>query len=365
MTMNSNIKTKHKILFESSNDMKKVPSKSINLIVTSPPYPMIEMWDQQFSTFNPEIIKTIQAGKGAKAHILIHEELNKVWKEVERVLSPGGIACINIGDATRKISDSFQLYSNHSHVISCFEGMGFQCLPLILWRKESNKPNKFMGSGMMPPGAYVTLEHEHILIFRKGGKREFSSKDKEIRRKSAYFWEERNIWFSDVWTGLKGISQKLNHIELRECSAAYPFELAYRIINMFSIQGDTILDPFLGTGTTTLAAMTSARNSIGYELDLNFNEVISSRINEIKKYANEIIQERLANHVLFVKHREKEKGPLKYKSVKYEFPVVTRQETNILIPVIEKISKTNENEFEVEYSEEIPKEIKIKPTTLP
>jgi DNA modification methylase len=88
--------------------------------------------------------------------------------------------------------------------------LGFTNLPNILWRKQTNAPNKFMGSGMMPPGAYVTLEHEHILIFRNGGKRQFNSqKEKTNRRQSAFFWEERNQWFSDVWMDLKGARQKI------------------------------------------------------------------------------------------------------------------------------------------------------------
>jgi len=143
--------------------MKEVDSESVNLIVTSPPYPMIEMWDDQFSSSNPEIKEALQNGDGSKAYDLMHEELSKVWAEVNRVLVGGGIACINIGDATRKVNGAFQLYANHSKITGYFEKMGFQVLPLILWRKETNKPNKYMGSGMLPPSAYVTLEHEYIL----------------------------------------------------------------------------------------------------------------------------------------------------------------------------------------------------------
>ncbi len=346
------MKTNHKIIFENSNNMKEVLSGSVNLVVTSPPYPMIEMWDEQFSTSNNEIGEALQKGEGMRAYSLMHEELNRVWKEADRVLMTGGIVCINIGDATRKLGDSFQLYANHSRITCYFEKMGYQVLPLIIWRKETNKPNKFMGSGMLPPNAYVTLEHEYILIFRKGKNRDFDSGAKQNRQESTYFWEERNVWFSDIWKDLKGVSQKLNHEDLRERSAAYPFELAYRLINMYSIQGDTILDPFFGTGTTMLAAMCSGRNSIGYEIDRNFRKIIDYRLDELLNFSKEIVLERLKKHVDFVEKRLAEKGELKHKSSKYGFMVVTNQEKNISIPIMEKIEKVGENKFSVSYCED-------------
>jgi DNA modification methylase len=353
------MKTSHKIFFGNSNNMKEVQPESINLVVTSPPYPMIEMWDEQFSTLNTEIKEALKKEQGMNTYSLMHEELNKVWKEVDRVLMKGGIICINIGDATRKLGDSFQLYANHSHITCNVEKMGYQVLPPIIWRKETNKPNKFMGSGMLPPNAYVTLEHEYILIFRKGTNREFSSEEKQNRQKSTYFWEERNIWFSDIWNGLKGVSQKLNHLDLRERSAAYPFELAYRLINMYSIQGDTVLDPFFGTGTTMLAAMCSARNSSGYEIDQNFIKIIDYRLDELLHFSKEIVLERLKKHIDFVEKRLAEKGELKHKSLKYGFMVMTNQEKNISFPFMDKIEKINENLFEVSYSEEIDQPISL------
>ena len=179
------MKTKHLINIGNSQNLDKVDDESVNLIVTSPPYPMIEMWDEVFGQMNSEISFALENNDGFKAYDLMNKELNKVWLEVDRVLVSGGIACINIGDATRKIGDSFQLYSNHSRIINFFEQMGYQVLPDILWRKQSNKPNKFMGSGMLPPNAYVTLEHEYILIFRKEGNREFKKKEEKENRYNA------------------------------------------------------------------------------------------------------------------------------------------------------------------------------------
>ena len=251
--------------------MQGLPDESIDLMVTSPPYPIIEMWDRLFSEQNSAIKDALEQNDGNKAFELMHQELDKVWAEVYRVLRQGGFACINIGDATRKIGNEFKLYSNHSRILEHCLSLGFSSLPEILWRKQTNAPNKFMGAGMLPAGAYITLEHEFILVLRKGGKREFKTAEEKLRRmKSAFFWEERNLWFSDVWEDLKGTKQNNINKKIRERSGAYPFELAYRIINMFSLREDTVLDPFLGTGTTTAAAMATGRNSIGIEIDPNF-----------------------------------------------------------------------------------------------
>ena len=134
---------------------------------------MISMWDGIFQEQDPEIESLLETGKGSEAYEKMHLVLDRVWRECARLLVPGGIACINIGDATRRLGEDFRLYSNHSRCVSAFENIGFQVLPPIFWRKSTNAPNKFMGSGMLPPGAYVTLEHEYILLFRKGGKAEF------------------------------------------------------------------------------------------------------------------------------------------------------------------------------------------------
>ena len=334
--------TKHRVKIGNSQNLKEIENESVNLIVTSPPYPMIEMWDEIFSSLNPAISDALNNENGFEAYDLMNKELNKVWAEVDRVLAPGGIACINIGDATRKIGDNFQLYSNHSRIICCFEQMGYQVLPDILWRKQSNKPNKFMGSGMLPPNAYVTLEHEYILIFRKGGNRQFKKQEeKEHRRDSAYFWEERNKWFSDVWEDVKGTSQKIEDKELRNRNGAYPFELAYRLINMYSVKGDTILDPFLGTGTTIMAAISSGRNSIGYEIDHNFKDFITEGILESKDKSNEYLYERINNHINFVNERVTDKGPLKHESDVYNFAVMTNQEKKTSFQYIDKIYEDN------------------------
>jgi len=312
---------------------------------------MIQMWDEMFSLMNPAIGNALNEMDGMEAYLLMNEQLDKIWVEVDRTVAPGGIVAINIGDATRKVGGRFQLYSNHSHITRIFEDLEYQVLPLIIWKKESNKPTKFMGSGMIPPNAYVTLEHEYILLFRKEGPRRFSKEKMPKRKESSYFWEERNSWFSDIWHDLKGISQGINDHNLRSRTAAYPLELVYRLINMYSVQDDLVLDPFLGTGTTTLAAVSSARNSVGYELESNFTHIIEEKLIKASKLSKRIVKNRLDNHAKFVRKREKEGKPCKYQSLNYQMGVTTKAETYIKFPLVKNVQKIGENYFEVSYHE--------------
>ncbi len=312
---------------------------------------MIEMWDEMFSIMNPAINDALKDRDGMEAYLLMNQQLDKVWEEVDRTVASGGIVAINIGDATRKVGGRFQLYSNHSHITRVFEDLEYQVLPLIIWKKESNKPTKFMGSGMIPPNAYVTLEHEYILLFRKEGPRKFLKEEMPKRRESSYFWEERNSWFSDIWHDLKGTSQLINDHKLRSRTAAYPLELAYRLINMYSVQEDLILDPFLGTGTTTLAEVSSARNSAGYELEPNFSRVIEEKLKEASTISQIMARNRLDNHADFIQKREKEGKTGKYHSLNYKMGVITLAETYIHLPVVKDLQKIRNNHFEASYHE--------------
>lgn len=329
--------------------MESIENDSISLIVTSPPYPMIKMWDDIFSNQNPEIRESLKKENGTNAFQLMNEELDKIWDECYRVLKPGGFACINIGDATRTIGKNFRLYTNHSRITEYCEQIGFQSLPVILWRKQTNAPNKFMGSGMLPSGAYVTLEHEYILILRKGSKKTFHENEKENRRMSAFFWEERNTWFSDLWQ-FKGIKQNIIDAKSRERSGAYPFELAFRLINMYSMIGDTVLDPFLGTGTSLLAAMACGRNSIGFEIDPNLNEVINESIENSKEKLNNRQLNRITEHVKFIQeYQDVKKKELKYHNDILNIPVMTRQEMSLDIFIIDELVKVNDNKYRAKH----------------
>jgi len=197
-----------------------------------------------------------------------------------------------------------------------------------------------MGSGMLPSGAYVTLEHEYILVFRNGGKRTFDPEERDRRRKSAFFWEERNQWFSDVWD-LKGVRQRLQTPSARVRSGAFPFELAFRLINMYSLQGDTVLDPFVGTGTTIAAALSAARNSIGVEIDAGLSSTIEAMLAPAVPTLNERQQQRYTDHIDFVERyqREHESG-LGYMNLPHNVPVMTKQETELELLAVDRIERS-------------------------
>ncbi len=326
----------HQIYNYNAQNMHHINDNSIDLVVTSPPYPMIEMWDELYKHLNPQITKHLSEGDGQNAFELMHRELDIIWEEIYRVVKNNRFICINIGDATRTINKNFMIYFNHSRIINKMLSLGFQPLPTIYWRKQTNAPNKFMGSGMLPAGAYVTLENEFILIFRKGGKREFKSlQEKELRMNSAFFWEERNKWFSDIWD-VKGTNQRIINSKSRERSAAFPFEIPYRLINMYSIKGDTILDPFLGIGTTTLAALASNRNSIGIELNNDLIPIVNKNISSSKDRLNQYILKRLEDHCQFIDNYEHKKQP-KYYNDFLKNKVITKQETKIKLDILDDI----------------------------
>lgn len=312
---------------------------TVDLVVTSPPYPMIQMWDEIMGKQNPAILDNLEIHP-ALAFELMHQELDKVWKECYRLLKDGGFMCINIGDATRTINKEFQLFNNSARIVNACLSLGFANLPNILWRKQTNAPNKFMGSGMLPCGAYVTLEHEWILVFRKGGKRSYKrEQDKERRRMSSFFWEERNKWFSDLWE-IKGVKQKMVNTHTRERNASYPLEVPYRLINMYSQQGDVVLDPFFGLGTTMIASLLTNRNSVGVEIDPNLSPMIESNVaNWTVDSMNAMIYDRYARHVEFVDERERSGKEVKYFNENMKCKVMTSQETDMSICYIDAIKK--------------------------
>jgi site-specific DNA-methyltransferase (cytosine-N4-specific) len=243
------------------------------------------MWDEQFCR-DPQIDRLwrkleVDGADGTVRQIYdaMHDSLAKVWAETYRVLSDGGIAAVNIGDATRSINGKFQLFPNHSRITEVCEKIGFTTLPYILWKKPTTKPKykgkgAFLGSGFLPPNAYVTLDCEFILLFRKGKLRKFEPHHAE-RYESKFTKAQRDEWFSQIWE-FKGIRQNASELERR--TAAYPDEVAERLIRMFSVKGETVLDPFLGSGTTTKIAIQAERNSVGFEVDQNMLPVITQKI---------------------------------------------------------------------------------------
>jgi len=333
------METRHGIVIGDARGLAELADDAVELVVTSPPYPMVEMWDEVFGELDNDVRAAMDSGDGERAFELMHAQLDAVWAKLSRVLVDGGIACINIGDATRSVGDSFRVYQNHSRIIEAFKEHGFVPLPEILWRKPVNSGTKFMGSGMVPPNAYVTLEHEYILVFRNGTESRQLEPGADHRYEAAYFWEERNQWFSDLWTDVRGEEQTLDNGELRERSGAFPFEIPYRLINMYSVYGDTVLDPFWGTGTTSLAALVAGRNSLGYELEPSFVDVFGDRIGSVTDLSKSVGKQRLSAHRAFVTQRRDSGNELDYESEPYGFPVMTKQEESLQLYAVEEIAE--------------------------
>lgn len=321
--------TWHKCVFCDSRKLStKIKPKSVDMILTSPPYPMVKMWDELFKKLNPEITEELINSNPLKAFELMNNELFKVYKECIKVLKDDGVVCINIGDATRT-TNIFSLFPNHQKTIEFFQKNGFTQMPSIIWSKPTNSPNKFMGSGMLPIKPYVTLEHEYILIFRKKSRDFLTEEEKDNRAKSAFFQHERNEWCSDIWK-IKGVKQK-NTNSSRERTAAYPLDIPYRLINLYSVQNDTILDPFGGTGTTAIAALGLKRNSISAEIEELFKEDIKNRILGSVNLVNELAINRIE------KARTVFKKNFKYFNYNLNIPVKTSQEQKIVIPLVKNI----------------------------
>ncbi len=234
-------------------DARKLPGVadgSVHLIVTSPPYPMIPQWDALFARL------------GANDYDAMHSVLSGVWRRSLEVLVPGGLLAVNIGDALRTRDGEFRLWPNHARITEVCESLGFRPLPYVLWKKPTNRPNAFLGSGFSPPNAYVTIDCEFLLLFRKGGVRRFPPGD-AVRATSRYSRAERDRWFSQIWDDVRGIRQGRGGAR----TGAFPPEIPERLIRMSSCVGETVLDPFAGTGTTLWAAARLGRSSIGVEID--------------------------------------------------------------------------------------------------
>jgi len=247
---------RHRVMWGDATDPRHVnkllEGHLVHLIVTSPPYPMLKKWNWK--------------GDFHQQHLYLH----RVWDHLFCSTIEGGIVCVNIGDALRKVKGVFQLYENHAMILNNFRTTGFNVLPYILWKKPTNKPNSFLGSGMLPSNAYVTLDCEFILLFRKGNIRKFPVRDKN-RYKSKYTFEERNKWFSQIW----GIPGK------KDCAGLSPFpnEIPYRLIRMYSVIGDIVFDPFVGTGTTLIEAEKTGRRCFAMDIK---RECCKMAINSLK-----------------------------------------------------------------------------------
>ena len=244
--------------------MKDLDDQSIHLVVTSPPY-----WT----------LKKYNDHPGQLGHIEDYEtflaELNLVWQECFRVLVPGGRAVINVGDVclSRKQNGRHLVMPLHADIMVACRKIGFDNLNPILWLKisnaqfEANANSKFLGKPY-EPNAIVKNDVEFLLMQRKPGG--YRKPTMEQRSASKLPKKEFNEWFRQVWT-LTG-ARDSSH------PAPYPLALAERLVRMFSFVGDTVLDPFLGTGTTAIAAGRWRRHSVGYEVDPEYFRLAKKNI---------------------------------------------------------------------------------------
>lgn len=270
--------TKHIIINGDSRQMSELQNESVHLIVTSPPY-----WQlKDYGTEN-------QIGFHDDYETYINH-LNLTWKECFRVLHRGCRLCINIGDqfARSTYYGRYKIIPIHSEIIKFCEMIGFDFMGQIIWQKTTTMNTSggasIMGSYPHPRNGIVKLDFEYILLFKKQGNA--PKPTQEQKENSAMTNEEWNTYFNGHWY-FSGAKQD-KHL------AMFPEELPHRLIKMFSFPGETVLDPFMGSGTTALAARNLNRNTIGYEINPDFITIIKQKIGQddaFMKVITEIIKQ--------------------------------------------------------------------------
>jgi site-specific DNA-methyltransferase (adenine-specific) len=271
-------RNKHTIINGDSRQMNELEDESIHLITTSPPY-----WQlKDYGTEN-------QIGFHDDYETYINH-LNLTWKECLRVLHKGCRLCINIGDqfARSTYYGRYKIIPIHTEIIKFCEMIGFDFMGQIIWQKATTMNTSggasIMGSYPNPRNGIVKLDFEYILLFKKQGNA--PKPTKEQKENSAMTNEEWNTYFNGHWY-FSGAKQD-KHL------AMFPEELPHRLIKMFSFPGETVLDPFMGSGTTALAARNLNRNSVGYEINPDFISIIKEKIGKddaFTKVDTEIIKQ--------------------------------------------------------------------------
>lgn len=261
------MKTNHNIIIGDSRRMNSVEDQSVHLVITSPPYWQLKDYGNG---------RQIGYGNSYEEYI---NNLNLVWQETYRILKPACRLCINIGDQFARAAHygRYKVIPIRTEIIKFCEILGFDYMGAVIWRKITTTNTTggavIMGSYPFPRNGILKLDYEFILIFKKDGKPE--PVEKEVKEQSKLTAEEWNIYFSGHWN-FPGEKQ-IKHL------AAFPLELPIRLIKMFSFVGDMVLDPFLGSGTTSLAAMDLKRNSTGYEINDEYLPLIRDKLDNHKQ----------------------------------------------------------------------------------
>ena len=251
--------TTHRLHLGDGRQLDWVPAATIHLIVTSPPYWTLKKYE----------VNDLQLGAIVDYERFL-TELDKVWRECARVLVPGGRICCVVGDVCipRKQAGRHYVMPLHADIQVRARQLGLDCLTPILWQKIANGATEAQGNGAgfygkpYQPGAIIKNDVEYILFLRKGG--EYRSPSPVQRALSMLNKDEMQNWMRSFLTDIKGESTRNGH------PAPYPVLLAERLIKMFSFAGDTVLDPFVGTGTTSFAALNTGRNSIGVDVERKY-----------------------------------------------------------------------------------------------
>jgi site-specific DNA-methyltransferase (adenine-specific) len=242
-----------------ARELDWLPSESIHLVLTSPPYWTLKEYPPNAG----------QLG-GIAAYEQFHDELDKVWRHCFRALVPGGRLVCVVGDVclARKKHGRHLVMPMHADIVVRARRIGFDNLTPIFWHKISNAKyeiengSSFLGKPF-EPNAIIKNDIEFILMLRKpGGYRRPTNEQRDASRLTK---EEHQAWFQPIWHDVPGEST-------RDHPAPYPEELAYRLVRMFSFVGDTVLDPFMGTGTTLVASAKCERNAIGVEIEPSYVE---------------------------------------------------------------------------------------------
>jgi site-specific DNA-methyltransferase (adenine-specific) len=267
-------RTTHRLHHGDARDLSWIPDSSVHLVVTSPPY-----WTLK------EYAKGNEAQLGDIAdYERFLAELDKVWLECARILVPGGRICCVVGDVCvpRRREGRHYVMPLHADIQVRSRRLGLDCLTPILWHKIANGVTEAQGNGAgfygkpYQPGSIVKNDTEFILQLRKGGKyRSVSPKQKVL---SMLTKEEMQGWLRSGWDDIPGASTtKTVH------PAPFPVDLAERLIRLFSFAGDTVFDPFLGTGSTTAAAIRSGRNSIGVEVEPSYLDTARKNLSALSR----------------------------------------------------------------------------------